>query len=209
MNIDFPDVCSVSIRAVHISVGLGSTRLDSWLFPLLPGWWDSLGPGCRERRAGSAHCPLLPAAAAGQNGRVPADQEAVAVPPGAVHAHAAAQALCQPPLPAGWLQREEPQRGGCAIPASIRVSKLLFPATHPAQPAAATHPQCSQQAEPARPTCIPLPDAFPPGTGKAPKLCWVNVSGQTTPLNQSCLSLPAPWGAAPALTHLWVTSGSH
>lgn len=163
MNIDFPGVCSASTRAVHVSVGLGSST-DSWLFPLLSLCWDSPGQGCREGgKSRKCRWPFAPAAAAGQDGRVPADQEAVAAPPGAVHAHAAAQALRQPPLPAGWLQREEPQHGGCAIPAGMGVPGVLFPATHPAHPS-----------RPCMANTCPSARCFSSWHRESPQLCWLS-----------------------------------
>lgn len=134
--------------------------------------------------------PFAPAAAAGQDGRVPADQEALALSPRAVQAHAAAQALCQPALPAGWLQREEPQHGGCANLVGMKVPGPLL--CRPPCPACHRHsPQCSQQADPAWATRVPLPHAFPPpGQEKSPRLCWVNVSGQVALASTSELGLP-------------------
>uniref|UniRef100_A0A8U7MXJ7 Uncharacterized protein n=1 Tax=Corvus moneduloides TaxID=1196302 RepID=A0A8U7MXJ7_CORMO len=68
---------------------------------------------------------------------------------------------------------------------------------HPPCPAsaAATGPQCSQHADPARATRVPPPAASPPGTGKAPRLCRVVSVARwalITPLSWGCLSLRPP-----------------
>lgn len=149
VNIGFPGVCSVSTNSCNELWGRGE-----WVGPLdvpsLPGWWHGPGAGLQGGKGRKGTLPFAPAAAARQNGRVPAREEAVAVPPGAVQAHAAAQALCQPPLPAGRPQREEPQHGGCAIPVGTGALLPALPSLlRPLAPTA--H---SRQTLPGQPVCL-------------------------------------------------------
>jgi len=72
------------------------------------GWrWVGAGSpraGLQEEKHKNSYSPFASAASVWQNGCLTADQEAVEVSPRAVQAPGPAQGLCQPLLPAGWLQ---------------------------------------------------------------------------------------------------------
>lgn len=210
VSTDFPAVCSVSITSCNELYTSLWGRRAAGSTPGYSLYCPAVGLGCREGKAGNARRPLLPLQLL--LGRTDASLRVRKLwrflPELCRH-----MLLHKPCVNLLFLLSGYNEKNLNVVGVPFQWGRGSQGHSSATQPATATRPQCSKQADPAWATCVPLPpDAFPPGTGKAPRLCWVNVSGQVALDSTPELGQPVTV-TTPALTHLlsslWVTSGSH